>query len=184
MFSSANSAIFCRTDVTDEKSVQVALSKTMEAFGAIHVDINCAGSGDAIKVLGKNGPYPMDRFNFIVQLNLIGTFNVIRLSAEKMVLNMLSTAAMVRLGKTYGNLMVDLQAWSRKLVDRGERIVMEVGGLGREEAGRLIEAAGGSVRTAIVMARTGAARAEAEALLARHDHRVRAILGDPPPVAS
>jgi len=79
--------IFCRTDVIDEKSVQAALNKTMEAFGAIHVDINCAGSGDAIKVLGKNGPYPMDRFNFIVQLNLIGTFNVIRLSAEKMVLN-------------------------------------------------------------------------------------------------
>src|SRR4030042_6514089 len=85
------SVIFCRTDVIDEKSVQAALSKTMEAFGAIHVNINWAGSGDAIKVLGKNGPYPMDRFNFIVQLHLIGTLHVIRLSAEKMVLNMHNT---------------------------------------------------------------------------------------------
>lgn len=104
-------------------------------------------------------------------------------TATKLVLNTLTTAAMVRIGKTYGNLMVDLQAWSQKLVDRGERIVMEVTGADREAARRAIEAAGGSVRTAIVMARTGQDRAAAEALLARHDHRVRAILGDPPPVA-
>jgi N-acetylmuramic acid 6-phosphate etherase len=105
-------------------------------------------------------------------------------TATKLVLNTLTTAAMVRLGKTYGNLMVDLQAWSRKLVDRGERIVMEVAGVGRAEAGAAIAAAGGSVRTAIVMTRTGTTRVAAEALLARHDHRVRAILGDPPPVVS
>jgi N-acetylmuramic acid 6-phosphate etherase len=103
-------------------------------------------------------------------------------TATKLVLNTVSTAAMVRLGKTYGNLMVDLQAWSRKLVDRGERIVMEVTGADRAAARAAIDAAAGSVRTAIVMVRTGAARPEAEALLARHDNRVRAVLGDPPPV--
>lgn len=105
-------------------------------------------------------------------------------TATKLVLNTLSTAAMVRIGKTYGNLMVDLQAWSQKLVDRGERIVMEVTGVEREAARAAIEAAGGSVRTAIVMVRTGLDRAGAEALLAQHDNRVRAVLGDPPPVSS
>jgi len=103
-------------------------------------------------------------------------------TATKLVLNTITTGAMVRLGKTYGNLMVDLQAWSAKLVDRGERIVMEVTGCDREAARRAIDAAGGSVRTAIVMVRTGAARQAAETTLAAHDHRVRKILGDPPPV--
>lgn len=101
-------------------------------------------------------------------------------TATKLVLNTLSTAALVRLGKTYGNLMVDLQAWNQKLVDRGERIVMEVAGIERAAARQVIEAAGGSVRTAIVMARRGCTRSEAEALLRAHDHRLRAILGNPP----
>jgi len=103
-------------------------------------------------------------------------------TATKLVLNTITTGAMVRLGKTYGNLMVDLQAWSAKLVDRGERIVMEVTGCDREAARRAIDEAGGSVRTAIVMVRTGATQPVAEATLAEHDHRVRKILGDPPPV--
>ena len=79
-------------------------------------------------------------------------------TATKLVLNTLSTGAMVRLGKTYGNLMVDLQAWSDKLVDRGERIVMEVTGVDRTASRAAIDAAGGSVRTAIVMVRTGGSR--------------------------
>jgi N-acetylmuramic acid 6-phosphate etherase len=103
-------------------------------------------------------------------------------TATKLVLNTLSTGAMVRLGKTYGNLMVDLQAWSRKLVDRGERIVMEVTGVARADARRAIDAAGGSVRTAIVMVATGLSREEVTARLADHDNRVRALIGDPPPV--
>jgi N-acetylmuramic acid 6-phosphate etherase len=103
-------------------------------------------------------------------------------TATKLVLNTLTTGAMIRIGKTYGNLMVDLQAWSAKLVDRGERIVMEVARVDRSRAREAIEQAGGSVRTAIVIARTGVSRTEAEALLAAHDHRVRAVLGDPPPV--
>jgi N-acetylmuramic acid 6-phosphate etherase len=103
-------------------------------------------------------------------------------TATKLVLNTITTGAMVRLGKTWGNLMVDLQVWSEKLQDRGERIVMEVTGAGREAARDAIAAAGGSVRTAIVMVAKGMSRTEAEALLARHDHHLRPILGDPPPV--
>jgi N-acetylmuramic acid 6-phosphate etherase len=103
-------------------------------------------------------------------------------TATKLVLNTLTTGAMIRLGKTYGNLMVDLQATNAKLVDRGQRIVMEVTGVGRDEAQAAIVAAGGKVRTAIVMLRTGTTLEEAERLLAEHDYHLRPLLGDPPPV--
>lgn len=103
-------------------------------------------------------------------------------TATKLVLNAITTGAMVRIGKTYGNLMVDLQASSAKLVDRGERIVMEVTGGDREAARAAIAAAGGRVRTAIVMRARGLDREGAESLLAANDNRLRAILGDPPPV--
>lgn len=103
-------------------------------------------------------------------------------TATKLVLNTITTGAMVRLGKTWGNLMVDLQAWSDKLRDRGERIVMEVTGTDRETARVAIAAAGGRVRTAIVMVARELDAAGAEELLSRHDHHLRPILGDPPPV--
>ena len=103
-------------------------------------------------------------------------------TATKLVLNTLTTGAMIRLGKTYGNLMVDLQATNAKLVDRGQRIVMEVTGVGRDAAQAAIIAAGGKVRTAIVMLRTGTTLEEAERLLAEHDYHLRPLLGDPPPV--
>jgi N-acetylmuramic acid 6-phosphate etherase len=103
-------------------------------------------------------------------------------TATKLVLNLLTTAAVSRLGKTYGNLMVDLQVRNQKLADRGERIVMEVAGVDRDRARAALEAAGGSVRTAIVMVRTGKDRAAAESLIADARGRLRAILGDPPPV--
>ena len=105
-------------------------------------------------------------------------------TATKLVLNTLTTGALIRIGKTYGNLMVDLQATNQKLVDRGERIVMEVAGGDRTGARRAIDAAGGSVRTAIVMLRRGCTRPQAEALLAEHDNHLRPILGDPPAVNS
>ncbi|MGH7532157.1 MAG: N-acetylmuramic acid 6-phosphate etherase [Gemmatimonadales bacterium] len=104
-------------------------------------------------------------------------------TATKLVLNTLTTGAMIRLGKTYGNLMVDLEAWSEKLVDRGERILMEVAGSSRAEARAAIEAAGGSVKIAIVMVRKGVDRDTAKALLDANAGRVRAILGPPPEIA-
>lgn len=82
-------------------------------------------------------------------------------TATKLVLNMLSTAAMVRTGKVYGNLMVDLQVTCQKLQDRGERILMETVGVPRDEAQSLLDAAGGHVKTAIVMKRLGVDAAEA-----------------------
>jgi N-acetylmuramic acid 6-phosphate etherase len=82
-------------------------------------------------------------------------------TATKLVLNTLTTGAMVRLGKVYGNLMVDLQVTCQKLQDRGERILMEMLGVERPEARALLEAADGHVKTALVMGRLGVDGAEA-----------------------
>ena len=103
-------------------------------------------------------------------------------TATKMVLNMISTGALIRIGKTYGNLMVDLRAMSAKLVDRGERIVMEVCGVDRRKARDLIDAAEGSVKTAIVMGKTGVSFLVAgERLLAAGGIVRRALNEGPPP---
>lgn len=103
-------------------------------------------------------------------------------TATKLVLNTITTAAMVRLGKAYGNLMVDLMAWSQKLKDRGERIVMEAARVDRERARRAIEDAKGSVKLAVVMVRKGLDRDAARRLLDQAGGVVRRAVGDPPPV--
>ena len=103
-------------------------------------------------------------------------------TATKLVLNTLTTGAMIRLGKTYGNLMVDLRAWNDKLTDRSQRIVMETTGLGRDEARAVLDAAEGSVKVAIVMARRSVSREEAERLLGEHAGHLRPIVGAPPVV--
>lgn len=102
-------------------------------------------------------------------------------TATKLVLNMITTGAMIRLGKTYGNLMVDLKATNNKLVDRSRRIVMEVCGVSREEATRLLELAGKSVKLAIVMQKKGVSADEAERLLAGHGGVVRRVTSEAPP---
>ena len=101
-------------------------------------------------------------------------------TATKLVLNAVTTGAMIRMGRAYGNLMVDLVAMSEKLHDRGERIVMEVAGCDRETARAAVAAAGGHVKTAIVMQRRGVVKEEAEALLAEHGGFVRKAVGAPP----
>lgn len=83
-------------------------------------------------------------------------------TATKLVLNMITTASMIRLGKTYGNLMVDLRATSEKLEDRARRIVRDLLGIAYEEAGALLERADGRVKTALVMGRLDVEREEAE----------------------
>src|SRR3954454_24901670 len=102
-------------------------------------------------------------------------------TATKMVLNMLTTGAMIRLGKTYGNLMVDLRATNTKLADRARRIVRAVTNLTENEATTLLERAGKSVKLAIVMQKRGVTREEAEKLLADNGGVVRRVTKDPPP---
>jgi NAD(P)-dependent dehydrogenase (short-subunit alcohol dehydrogenase family) len=74
---------FIETDVTDEDSVQAAIDAALE-FGELHGTISCAGVATAEKVLGKEGPHALDSFNQVVQVNLVGTFNVVRLAAAAM----------------------------------------------------------------------------------------------------
>ena len=111
---------------------------------------------------------------------LMGSTRMKSGTAQKLVLNMITTAAFVRLGKVYENMMVDLMATSEKLVVRSRRTVMTVAGVDHDTAARAIEAAGGSVKTAIVMLKRGCPRAEAEARLARAGGFVRAALEDGP----
>ena len=79
--------IFAHTDVADDAGVKVAIKKTIDAFGAIHIAINCAGGAAPMKVLSRKGPMPLAAFNRTIQINLVGTFNVIRLAVEQMVKN-------------------------------------------------------------------------------------------------
>ena len=76
-------AKFVQTDVTDEQSVQDAVEAAVEAFGELHGAVICAGIGPAARVLGKKGPHPLDLFEKAVQINLIGTFNVVRLAGAR-----------------------------------------------------------------------------------------------------
>ena len=102
-------------------------------------------------------------------------------TATKLVLNTLTTAAMIRLGKVYGNLMVDLRASNAKLRDRSERIVMALTGLPRPRARRLLARAGGAAKPAIVMHRRQVPLPEAQALLAAAGGSLRAVIGDAAP---
>ncbi len=77
-------ARFIRTDVTDEASTQAAVDLCVSAFGAIHGAINCAGVAPGERVVGKTGPHSLANFERAVRINLVGTFNVIRLAAAKM----------------------------------------------------------------------------------------------------
>lgn len=98
-------------------------------------------------------------------------------TAQKLVLNMLSTAAMVRVGKVYGNLMVDVQVTNDKLYRRACRIIAAIAEVDDAESERLLEASGRQVKVAIVMSRLGVTRAEAEAALKRVSGRLREVIG-------
>jgi NAD(P)-dependent dehydrogenase (short-subunit alcohol dehydrogenase family) len=78
---------FAPTNVADEASVQAAVNAAIEAFGGLHGVVNCAGIAIAERTLGKSGPHPLAAFSNVIQINLIGTFNVIRLAATAMAQN-------------------------------------------------------------------------------------------------
>lgn len=98
-------------------------------------------------------------------------------TATKLVLNMITTGAMIRLGKTYGNLMVDLQPTNAKLRDRSVRILGALTGLGPQAAARTLDAAGGRLKTALVMELRGVSAQQAEDLLQAHGGVIKRVLG-------
>jgi 3-hydroxyacyl-CoA dehydrogenase/3-hydroxy-2-methylbutyryl-CoA dehydrogenase len=79
--------IFAYTDITQDESTKSAIDKAISALGALNVVINCAGVADSGKALSKKGPLPLSAFNRVIQINLVGTFNVVRLALEQMVKN-------------------------------------------------------------------------------------------------
>jgi len=78
------SVIYQAVDVTDEESVENAIAATQETFGGIHICCNYAGIGNAVKTVGRDGACPLDAFKVVINVNLVGTFNVLRLAAEAM----------------------------------------------------------------------------------------------------
>lgn len=77
-------ASYAIANVTEEESVTNAIQETVKKFGGLHIAVNCAGIGSASKTVGKNGPHPLDYFKTVVDINLNGTFNVLRLAAVEM----------------------------------------------------------------------------------------------------
>ena len=131
---------------------------------------------------------PRSRFNIDVDIAIcpevgpeviMGSTRMKSGTAQKMVLNMITTAAMILQGKVYENMMVDLQMTNRKLEERSKKIVMTITGVGYEEAARVLALAGGHVKTAVVMIKVNVNAAEAKKRLAKGDGLVRrAIEGE------
>ena len=96
--------------------------------------------------------------------------------AEKMVLTMLTTTVMVKLGKIYKNMMVDLQATSQKLIERSKNVIMQTTGCDYETAADILKRAGGETKTAIVMFKLGCDSEQARKLLAGHDGLVYRVI--------
>jgi N-acetylmuramic acid 6-phosphate etherase len=97
-------------------------------------------------------------------------------TGQKLVLNMITTASMIRIGKVYNNLMVDMKPVNAKLIKRAERLIREVTGCSEEKSIALFEESGGSTKTAITMELSGLGRKEAETLLEKCGGSIRAVI--------
>ena len=146
-----------------------AIAQARES-GGITCGISCTPSSE----LSRAVDYPMEPVPGPEILT--GSTRLRAGTATKMVLNMISTAVMVRLGYVYGNLMVNVQPSNQKLEDRAIRVIEQATGLARENATELLERAGRNVRTAIVMQDRNVTRMEAERLLDAAGGRIRAAL--------
>ena len=140
------------------------------AMGAITCGISCTPDSELSRAVDypiepKPGPEV-----------LAGSTRLRAGTATKLVLNMISTAVMIRLGHVYGNWMVNVQPTNRKLTERARRIIRQATGVSAERAAELLEAGGNSVRTAIIMEKTKTSRSDAERLLAQAGGRIREAL--------
>ena len=79
-----DNVMFVSTNIMEEEPVVNAINQIKDKFGALHIAVNCAGTGYPGRILGKEAPHPLDAFQFIINLNLVGTFNVMRIAAELM----------------------------------------------------------------------------------------------------
>jgi N-acetylmuramic acid 6-phosphate etherase len=146
-----------------------AVAKARE-LGALTIGISCTPASDLSRAVQiPIEPLPGPEI-------LTGSTRMKAGTATKLVLNMLSTAVMIRLGHVYGNLMVNVQPRNSKLLDRARRIVAEAAGIDEGRAAEYLEGSGGTVKVAILMARLGVGRLEAETRLAAAGGRVSEAL--------
>jgi N-acetylmuramic acid 6-phosphate etherase len=136
------------------------------------------GSGT---VLVASNPVESEIANVTIQLLVgpevvVGSTRMKAGTATKMVLNMITTASMVQIGKTYGNLMVDVQPKSAKLRDRAKRIVAHIAAVSEERAGDLLKQSEWDVKTAIIMEKKGLSLKESKSLLETHNGFLRQAL--------
>ncbi len=149
-----------------------ALSRAHE-LGAVTVLIACTEPSPAMRASADVCILPI-----VGPEVLAGSTRLKAGTATKMVCNMLTTGAMIRIGKSFGNLMVDLRVTNAKLQDRSERIIMEITGLERNEACALLEASEGRVKRALVMYALGVDSATADLRLAGVGGVIRRIVVD------
>ncbi len=137
--------------------------------GCASVLVSCSEPGDA--------PADLAVTLLVGPEVIVGSTRLKAATATKMALNMITTAAMVLLGKTYGNLMVDLKPTSSKLVDRARRIIMDICGVGEREAAALLSEAGGNLKVAVVMKLGGLSPEESAELLGKSGGSLKRALG-------
>lgn len=128
-------------------------------------------------------PVKSESFDAIISVDLgpeiiTGSTRMKAGTATKLILNMISTTAMVKMGKVYGNLMVDLRVVNEKLRDRGTRIIGKLTDLNYQEAGKVLQESGGSVKTALIMVNKSCSKREAKELIEQYDGNLRQIIGD------
>ena len=139
-------------------------------LGAVTIGVSCNPGSE----LSKHVDHPIE---VVVGPEVIaGSTRLKGGTAQKVVLNMISTIAMVRTGKTFGNLMVDLKATNDKLRDRARRIVVQATGSGPQSADHALAEANGEVKVAILMLLTGVGSEKARGRLIAHDGRIREAL--------
>ena len=130
-------------------------------------------------------PNPVESVNYDVVISVdlgpeivTGSTRMKAGTATKLILNMISTTTMIKMGKVYGNLMVDLQVVNEKLRDRGTRIIEKLTNLNYEEASKSLIDSGGSVKTALIMVNKSCSKVKAEKLIDKFDGNLRQIIGD------
>jgi N-acetylmuramic acid 6-phosphate etherase len=146
-------------------ALRYARSVGAAAVAVANVSHPAIGAEADIEIAAVTGPEP-----------LTGSTRLKAGTAQKLILNLLSTAAMVRLGKTYGNLMVDVKPTNAKLQDRAVRIVARAAGITRTDAEAALQSCGMQVKPAIVTALLGCSPARAAALLEAHEGRISAAV--------
>ena len=139
--------------------------------GAVTVGISCTPDSE----LSRTVEFPIEPLPG--PEILAGSTRLRAGTATKLVLNMISTAVMIKLGYTYGGLMVNVQPSNRKLEDRARRIIQQVAGVSPDRAAELLDQAGRSVPAAIVIEKKGVSRSEAERLLSQARGRLGVVLG-------